>query len=167
MKWFGKKGEKDLLKVAMEDQKAEKIATAQEEKATAQEEDTSQENESTQPKAEDPSLSKKKGALIGASEFTYFLGKDETLKHLKTIALVFGLLILYIFNTHQAIKMNRECEVLSKEIKEYHADYISIKSEFMHRSKQSQVAKRLEASGIKELEQPPIRIEYERRKYDR
>ena len=69
-----------------------------------------------------------------------------------------GLAIIHIYNSNQAIKVVRRSDQLAKEIKEARAEYISVKSELMYRSKQSQVSKRLDGSGLKELKQPPFKI---------
>lgn len=99
---------------------------------------------------------KKRGKLIDMADAGPM--KGEMRRYFPYIFFLAGLAIIHIYNSHLAIKTVRRCDELSKEIKEARAEYISVKSEFMYRSKQSQVAKRLEGTGLKELTQPPIKI---------
>ncbi len=70
------------------------------------------------------------------------------------------LAIAYIANAHYAERMVRKTDKMAKEIKELRAEYISIKSDLMYRSKQSQIACRLESAGLKELRTPPKKDHY-------
>lgn len=74
------------------------------------------------------------------------------------IFLLASLAVVHIYNSNQTIKLVREADALSKEIKEARAEFISVKSELMFQSKQSQVSKRLQHTGLKELKQPPFKI---------
>lgn len=66
--------------------------------------------------------------------------------------------ILYIANTHYAEKTVRQIGQVNKQLKELSADYLTIKSELMYKSKQSEVAKMVQPSGLKELKSPPKKI---------
>lgn len=99
---------------------------------------------------------KKKGRLFELIDINP--GKGDLRKMFPYIFFMAGLAILHIYNSNQAIKIVRHSDALSREIKEARAEYISVKSELMYRSKQSQVSKRLENSGLKELKQPPYKI---------
>lgn len=99
---------------------------------------------------------KKRGKLIELVDLK--LGKGEVRNMFPFIFFLAGLAIIHIYNSNQAIKVVRKCDDLTREIKETRAEYISVKSELMFRSKQSQVSKRLEGSGLKELKQPPYKI---------
>ncbi|HCS20639.1 MAG TPA: hypothetical protein DIW47_08785 [Bacteroidetes bacterium] len=99
---------------------------------------------------------KKRGKLIELVDLK--LGKGEVRSMFPFIFFLAGLAIIHIYNSNQAIKVVRKCDNLTREIKEARAEYISVKSELMFRSKQSQVSKRLEGSGLKELKQPPFKI---------
>jgi Bacteriodetes cell division protein (FtsL-like) len=75
-----------------------------------------------------------------------------------TTALVFGnfsyilflgfLGIIYIANAHLAEKKVREIQRLQKEIKEHKWEYMSIKSNLMFKSMQSQIDTTLESTGL-------------------
>lgn len=99
---------------------------------------------------------KKRGKLIELVDLK--LGKGEVRSMFPFIFFLAGLAIIHIYNSNQAIKVVRKCDNLTREIKETRAEYISVKSELMFRSKQSQVSKRLEGTGLKELKQPPFKI---------
>lgn len=67
-----------------------------------------------------------------------------------------GLAVVYIYNGHFAIKTIRSIERTGKEIKELQYEYKTLKSEVMFRSKQSEIAKKVDTLGLKELIVPPI-----------
>lgn len=63
--------------------------------------------------------------------------------------------ILYIGNSYIAQRTFRKIENIKSELKELRSQHISIKSELMIMSKQSEVAKRVEAFGLHESVVPP------------
>lgn len=67
--------------------------------------------------------------------------------------------IVYISLGHFHVKSLRERESLKTELNELRTEYISVKSNLMKQSKQSELARRLEAEGIRELRTPPVIIE--------
>lgn len=68
------------------------------------------------------------------------------------------LALLYIANAHTVEKRIRKISRLETEMKDLRAEYISLKSELMYLSKQSEVAKRVEVAGLKELRSAPKKI---------
>jgi phage-related holin len=56
--------------------------------------------------------------------------------------------IIYIANAHLAEKKVREIQRLQKEIKEHKWEYMSIKSNLMFKSMQSQIDTTLESTGL-------------------
>ena len=66
------------------------------------------------------------------------------------------LAVLYIYNGHNADKMNRAINRLSREVKELKYEYKSVKSEVMFRSKESELVKAVEPLGLKELTTSPV-----------
>ncbi len=70
----------------------------------------------------------------------------------------FALMVFYIYNSHHANKAIRNKELLIKELKELHSERISLDSEITNASKQSELSKRLEGSGLKEITTPPINL---------
>jgi len=71
----------------------------------------------------------------------------------------FGLMLFYIYNQHHANKALRTKDKLIKDLKELHSEKISLESQITNASKQSEVAKKVENSGLKELNVPPVKIE--------
>jgi hypothetical protein len=49
---------------------------------------------------------------------------------------------------------------LQYELKDLRSEYITVLSEIMSESRQSELAKKLENTGIKELKNPPSKITY-------
>jgi hypothetical protein len=70
----------------------------------------------------------------------------------------FALMVFYIYNSHHANKAIRKKELLIKELKELHSERISLESQITNASKQSELSKRLEGSGLKEITAPPIKL---------
>ena len=68
------------------------------------------------------------------------------------------LTMLYIANSHMAVKNIRDIDRLSKEVKELSWEYKSLKADLMFKSKLTEVAKKVDTLGIKELTEPPKKI---------
>ena len=66
------------------------------------------------------------------------------------------LAVIYIYNGHFADKTIRGINKTTKEVKELQYEYKTVKSEVMFRSKQSELVKAVEPSGLKELVEAPI-----------
>lgn len=71
----------------------------------------------------------------------------------------FVLVLLYVANQLHAGKALKRKEQLKTGIKELRAEFISIESDMMVRSRQSQVAVKLQGTGVKALTKPPIKLE--------
>lgn len=87
-----------------------------------------------------------------------FLTKDGVVNQLPFLFYATFLAILYIANIYYAEKDIREFNALKKELKELRYEYITSKSSLMNISKQSEIAKRLLGSGIKESVVPPYKL---------
>jgi len=68
------------------------------------------------------------------------------------------LCMLYIANSHMAVKNIRKIDKLNKEVKELSWEYKSLKADLMFKSKLTEVAKKVDTLGIKELTEPPKKI---------
>ncbi len=79
-----------------------------------------------------------------------FLNNTKTLKQIPFIIFLSCLSLLYIANGFFAEDKIREENRLKNDIKEIRSVYISTKSDIMFVCKQSQVAKAVEALGLKE-----------------
>lgn len=101
------------------------------------------------------------GPINKAAEFDFFITRENVQKLTPLFLLLLGTAIFYIANAHYSERVIRQMDKMDKEIKELRSEYITIKSDLMFRSKQSEVARRLEAKGIKELSTPPRKISTE------
>lgn len=68
------------------------------------------------------------------------------------------LTMLYIANSHMAVKNIRDIDKLNKEVKELSWEYKSLKADLMFKSKLTEVAKKVDTLGLKELTEPPKKI---------
>jgi len=90
-----------------------------------------------------------------------FLRMDTTMsevihvRFLPQILFLSFLCLLYIGNRHYAEKKIRDISQLETEVEDLRADYTTLKAAFMYESKQSEVAKRAEALGLKEPKESP------------
>lgn len=92
--------------------------------------------------------------ILGGSILT----RDGFVKSLPFVFYLAGLAMLYIANSYYSEKTIVKSYQLRKELKELRYEFVSNRSALMYESKQSQVAKRLEAAGIEESRVPPVKI---------
>lgn len=86
------------------------------------------------------------------------LNYSNVIRQVMFIAFLLGIGIFHIYNSHKAVRMVREANVLEKEIQELRWEQISIKSDLLKRSMQSDIEKDLEGMGFISLETPPYKI---------
>lgn len=67
-----------------------------------------------------------------------------------------GLAVIYIYNGHQADKLDRDIAKTSRELKELEYEYKTVKGEVLFRSKQSEMVKAVVPLGLQEMNQPPV-----------
>ena len=79
-------------------------------------------------------------------------------QYLPKILFVMALGLLYISNTHHAEKTVRRMDTVQSEVEDLRADYTTLKSDLMFASKQSEVARKVKALGLKESLNPPTKI---------
>jgi hypothetical protein len=90
------------------------------------------------------------------SEFTFFIKKEQLNDIIPAMLLLVFTTILYVSLSHFHVKSLKNEDELKKEINELRSEYISVKSNLMKKSNPSEVSKRLETEGLKELTTPPI-----------
>lgn len=107
----------------------------------------------------------------------FFSGIEKSLKlesyfeegfptqHLPKILFAMLLGLLYISNTHYAEKTVRKINSIHAEVEDLRADYTTLKSDLMFASKQSEVARKVKALGLKESLTPPYKIAVEKGEY--
>ncbi len=87
-----------------------------------------------------------------------FLTKDGAIASLPFVLFITFICLCYIGNGYYAEDTVRDINTLGAELKELKTEYIITKTDLMFNSKQSQVAKALEYSGVKESVVPPKKI---------
>lgn len=96
--------------------------------------------------------------FISVTDSTFFMDKDAARKWLPFVLFLFGIAVFYISYQHYAERTVRRTEKTLRAIKELRSEYLTTKAEVMKQSMQSEVARRLEETGIKELREPPKKI---------
>ena len=117
---------------------------------------------------------KKSGGGSGSSVFsgiekklkleTYF-EEGFPVQYVPKILFVMILGLLYIGNTHHAEKTVRKINNIQAEVEDLRADYTTLKSDLMFSSKQSELAKKVRAYGLKESLTPPFKVVVEKGEY--
>ncbi|MFH0895138.1 MAG: FtsL-like putative cell division protein [Bacteroidota bacterium] len=87
-----------------------------------------------------------------------FLTRDNFLRQLPFIFFIAFIALCYIGSTYYAEKMVREIDETKGNLKELRSEHISLKSELMEKSKQSEIARRVADLMIKESTTPPDKI---------
>jgi hypothetical protein len=87
-----------------------------------------------------------------------FLMHEKARKQFAFVFFLAGLALVYIANSYYAERTSREIDALNRELKELHYSYISSKSQLMQESKQSELARKLRNSGLKESVEPVKRL---------
>ena len=83
----------------------------------------------------------------------------ETATNMLPFILFLGFVgMLYIANSHLAVRNIRKIDRLNKEVKELSWEYKSLKADLMFRSKMTEVAKKVDTLGLKELIEPPRKL---------
>ena len=95
---------------------------------------------------------------------TYF-EEGFPVKYLPKIVFGMVLSLIYISNTHYAEKTTRAINKAQSEVEDLRADFTTLKSDVMFASKQSEVARRVKAAGLKESLNPPFKIVVEKGEY--
>ena len=115
------------------------------------------------------------GTLSGG--FSVFSGIERSLKletyfeegfpvhYLPKILFVLFLGLVYIGNTHYAEQTVRKINLMQVEVEDLRADYTTLKSDLMFSSKQSEVARKVKAYGLKESLTPPYKVVVEKGEY--
>ncbi|MDR1951248.1 MAG: hypothetical protein LBP96_03355 [Bacteroidales bacterium] len=84
--------------------------------------------------------------------------QDKILRHWHYVIFLVCLAILLIANNYISEKIIRETSVVKRELKELQTEHLATLSEYLRKSHQSEIAKRLDSIGIKESVVPPKKI---------
>jgi len=85
--------------------------------------------------------------------------------YLPKVLFVAFLLILYIYNGHQAESLIRDIDKMEAEVEDLRADFTTLKADYMYSRLQSEVAHRVEKMGLVESKEPPYKIELKKDEY--
>jgi hypothetical protein len=88
----------------------------------------------------------------------------QILTSLPFILFLLLLAFLHIANNHYAEQMVRRIGKAEQELKQYRWEYMTVSSKLMKASRQSEIAKRMEALGLNELRQVPNVLVVEKKK---
>ena len=95
----------------------------------------------------------------------YYFEEGFPTQYLPKILFVMALGLLYIGNTHYAEKTVRKINNIQAEVEDLRADYTTLKADLMFASKQSEVARKVKAYGLKESLTPPYKVVIEEGEY--
>lgn len=122
---------------------------------------TEEELNKQEPEVEKPKeTSRLTSTMQKMADFDFNISREWMVRQIPFALFIMVLLLLHIYNVHTTERIIRKTDKLNKEIKELRSEYITILSQLMSESKQSNVAKKLDTLGIKELTTPPIKITY-------
>lgn len=100
---------------------------------------------------------KEKQKKVGKDKLVFFKREDAS-RWLPFTLFLFVMVVFYISVQQYAERVVRNTEKLNKEIKELRSEYLSTKAELMKESMQTDIAKKLEPSGLKELREPALKL---------
>ncbi|TKC08205.1 hypothetical protein FA048_13695 [Pedobacter polaris] len=110
---------------------------------------------------EDPKESVKEGSTTAFFRKLFVEGvvsKESATDMLPFLVFICVLVMIYIANSHMAMKNIRSIDKLGKEVKELNWEYKSLKADLMFKSKLTEVAAKVDTLGLKELIEPPKKI---------
>ncbi len=110
-----------------------------------------------------------KSAAAGSNDDTMKKQKTEVkwfiinqvwlVKNVPFFLFLSALAVVYIYNGHHAEKAIKDINKTTRELKDLQYEYKMVRSEWMFLTKQSEVIKAVEPSGIKALLEPPVELE--------
>lgn len=94
--------------------------------------------------------------LFGVEDFISYA---QVMHNFFFVAAIVFIGVLEIFNTHLAVRLNRNINKKQDIIKELRWEYMNVKTEMNQKSKQSELQKIVEPYGLKSLQEAPRKIE--------
>jgi hypothetical protein len=107
-----------------------------------------------QPKSKGTAAGGKVKSILEGS----FLVRDKVIRLLPFLIFLTGIGLLYIFNSNYANRTIISISKTKRQIEEQRFEYINTKSKLMQTTRQTEIAKRLQNSGLKESKTPPRKI---------
>lgn len=93
-----------------------------------------------------------------------FMSIDGFMRNRNFVGFLFLLGLIYIYNAHLAQKNIFKINKMEREIKEKHGELITNQAQIQQFGRQSEIAKKLQGSGIKELLDNPYHLKLEQEK---
>lgn len=87
-----------------------------------------------------------------------FLSRENVIRQLPFLAFIVALALIYISNSYSTEKLVIRIENVKKDNQVLRYEHILMKSRLMHYSRQSEVARKLKGTGLKESTVPPHKI---------
>lgn len=115
-----------------------------------------EEQSAKKPKAK--SKGKQAGGKVKSILEGSFLVREKMIGLLPFLIFLTGIGLLYIFNSNYANRTIITISKTKKQIEEQRFEYINTKSKLMQTTRQTEIAKRLQYSGLKESKTPPRKI---------
>jgi len=104
-----------------------------------------------------PKATKKASGMKSILEGS-FLVREKVIGLLPFLIFLTAIGLLYIFNSNYANRTIISISKTKKQIEEQRFEYINTKSKLMQTTRQTEIAKRLQNSGLKESKTPPRKI---------
>lgn len=108
-------------------------------------------------------VQRKRNWLYESLDLSRWVHYQTIIRNLPFVFFMASIAILYIANAHYAEKNVRELNQIERKMNEMRWEYMTTKSELENISKQSEVAKLVAPSGLKELREPPKKIVVKKR----
>ena len=108
-------------------------------------------------------VQRKRNWLYESLDLSRWVHYQTIIRNLPFVFFMATIAILYIANAHYAEKNVRELNQIERKMNEMRWEYMTTKSELENISKQSEVAKLVAPSGLKELREPPKKIVVKKR----
>lgn len=120
--------------------------------------ESNQDNSGEIPAQEKPKAKKKKNTPLKSIIQGTILTREKVVNQLPFLFFIVLIAVLYIANSYNADKAIIESTRIKKANEEYRYAYISTHSKLMNVSRQSELARKLVTTGLKELKVPPRKI---------
>ena len=108
-------------------------------------------------------VQRKRNWLYESLDLSRWVHYQTIIRNLPFVFFMASIAILYIANAHYAEKNVRELNQIERKMNEMRWEYMTTKSELENISKQSEVAKLVAPSGLKESREPPRKIVVKKR----
>ena len=95
-------------------------------------------------------------------DFNEMLKPESLIANVPYFLFLVLLALVYISNTHSVEAGFKRIDRMKTDLKESRWKYMSAKSDLMYKCKQTEVAKAVEALGLKEITNPPKKISVEK-----